>query len=157
MECPEFWQLLLLLCADLKDSDIPHQTKIWAQVIKAWKVYFNSLKQKLFICACCPVVNDRLMSGIGVSWQNQLHIWSLVQQEPAVVSLSDCSLDCMQQTYGCPGTWMCPYCVSQCHWPPWWCESCSGSACTFRSGQCNCHGELNACTSYVISFMGVPS
>ena len=47
VECREFRDLLLLLCGDLKDSDIPHRTKLREAIIKAWRVYFESLKADL--------------------------------------------------------------------------------------------------------------
>ncbi|KIM61339.1 hypothetical protein SCLCIDRAFT_122302 [Scleroderma citrinum Foug A] len=47
MECLEFWQLLLLLCNNLKDSDIPHCTKMRELVLQAWRDYFAALKANL--------------------------------------------------------------------------------------------------------------
>ncbi|KIK78351.1 hypothetical protein PAXRUDRAFT_164225, partial [Paxillus rubicundulus Ve08.2h10] len=39
--------LILLLCQDLRDSDIPRQTKMRKLIIKAWRQYFAVLKQDL--------------------------------------------------------------------------------------------------------------
>ncbi|KIK12366.1 hypothetical protein PISMIDRAFT_84344, partial [Pisolithus microcarpus 441] len=39
--------LLLLLKSDLKESDIPHHTKIKSSIIQAWKDYFIALKTEL--------------------------------------------------------------------------------------------------------------
>jgi hypothetical protein len=47
IECPEFRALLLLLRNDLKDSMIPHRTKLRELVIEAWRRYFNILKKDL--------------------------------------------------------------------------------------------------------------
>lgn len=49
MECPEFRALLLLLRSDLKDSEIPHRTKLRGLVIHYWKGYFVSLKEDLAV------------------------------------------------------------------------------------------------------------
>ncbi|KIK13495.1 hypothetical protein PISMIDRAFT_118780 [Pisolithus microcarpus 441] len=47
VKCEEFWHLLLLLKNDLKDSDIPHHTKIKSNILQAWKDYFTVLKTDL--------------------------------------------------------------------------------------------------------------
>ena len=47
--CPEFRELLLLLRSDLKDSDIPHQTKERALIIEAWKHHFMDLRAELAV------------------------------------------------------------------------------------------------------------
>jgi hypothetical protein len=47
VECREFRDLLLLLRDGLKESDIPHRTKIREAIIKAWQAYFQSLKADL--------------------------------------------------------------------------------------------------------------
>jgi len=44
MECHEFQDLLLLLCEDLQDKDIPHCMKVCKTVITAWKSWFTILK-----------------------------------------------------------------------------------------------------------------
>ncbi|KAG2045865.1 hypothetical protein BDR06DRAFT_1015234 [Suillus hirtellus] len=44
VECPEFCQLLCLLCQDIKDSDIPHSIKFWQIIINAWDEYFTAIK-----------------------------------------------------------------------------------------------------------------
>jgi hypothetical protein len=49
MECPEFRAILLLLRSDLKDSEIPHRTKLRGLVIHYWKGYFVSLKEDLAV------------------------------------------------------------------------------------------------------------
>ncbi|KIK14878.1 hypothetical protein PISMIDRAFT_16959 [Pisolithus microcarpus 441] len=51
IECKEFHRLVLLLRDDLKDSNIPHRTKIQSNIIQAWKDYFAILKIDLvWIC-----------------------------------------------------------------------------------------------------------
>ncbi|KAF8224399.1 hypothetical protein L208DRAFT_1311746, partial [Tricholoma matsutake] len=50
VECLEFRQLLSLLCEELQDKDIPHQTKMHESIIKAWDLYFKVLKQELAVC-----------------------------------------------------------------------------------------------------------
>jgi hypothetical protein len=47
VECSEFWCLLLFRHCDLRDSDIPHWSKIWDLVIALWSTYFNELKLNL--------------------------------------------------------------------------------------------------------------
>ena len=49
LNCPEFCKLLLLLCNDLKDSDIPHQMKGRALIIVAWKKHFMALHAELAV------------------------------------------------------------------------------------------------------------
>ena len=47
MECPEFRHLILLLCPDLKESDIPHRTKISDLILETWNEHFQVLKADL--------------------------------------------------------------------------------------------------------------
>ncbi|KAI6044304.1 hypothetical protein EDC04DRAFT_2890097 [Pisolithus marmoratus] len=47
IECPEFHHLILLLCQDLQDTDIPHHTKLCELILEAWRDYFRILKQDL--------------------------------------------------------------------------------------------------------------
>ncbi|KIK12635.1 hypothetical protein PISMIDRAFT_120519, partial [Pisolithus microcarpus 441] len=49
VECKEFRCLILLLRDDLKDSNIPHHTKIRSDIIQAWKDYFMILKIDLAV------------------------------------------------------------------------------------------------------------
>jgi hypothetical protein len=49
MECHEFWVLMLLLQNDLKDSMIPHCTKMHELIVNAWKRYFQTLKADLTV------------------------------------------------------------------------------------------------------------
>ena len=49
IEVPEFRKLLLLLREDLKNTDIPHRTKVREQIIRAWKLYFRELKDDLAV------------------------------------------------------------------------------------------------------------
>jgi hypothetical protein len=49
IECPEFRVLLRLLRSDLKDTMIPHRTKIRELIVEAWRRYFQQLKQKLSV------------------------------------------------------------------------------------------------------------
>ncbi len=51
VECPEFRQLLLLLCNDLQDSQIPHRTKLRELVLQAWSQYFQALRRDLAACS----------------------------------------------------------------------------------------------------------
>ena len=50
VECPEFRKLLLLLRSDLKDSDIPHRTKLRELLLQAWKGYFQILRSDFAAC-----------------------------------------------------------------------------------------------------------
>ncbi|KIM87796.1 hypothetical protein PILCRDRAFT_85650 [Piloderma croceum F 1598] len=47
IECPEFRALLLLLCSDLKETMVPHRTKLRELIIQAWRRYFQILKHNL--------------------------------------------------------------------------------------------------------------
>jgi hypothetical protein len=47
VECREFRDLLLLLRESLKETDIPHRTKLREEIIKAWKGWFQILKDDL--------------------------------------------------------------------------------------------------------------
>ena len=50
MECKEFRDLLLLLRSELKETMIPHRTKLRELVILRWKYYFQSLKLEISVC-----------------------------------------------------------------------------------------------------------
>ena len=49
IECREFGALLLLLRSDLKETMIPHHTKLRELIIEAWKHYFQALKGDLAV------------------------------------------------------------------------------------------------------------
>jgi hypothetical protein len=49
VECQEFRALLLLLWSDLKESMIPHRTKLRELIIEAWRRYFLVLKEDLMV------------------------------------------------------------------------------------------------------------
>ena len=53
LECREFRNLLLLLCEDLQDREIPHRTHIHEAIVVAWKDYFIKLKLELAVSATC--------------------------------------------------------------------------------------------------------
>jgi hypothetical protein len=55
MECREFRQLILLLRSDLKESMIPHRTKLRELIIQAWREYFQTLHAELVVCLPYPV------------------------------------------------------------------------------------------------------
>jgi hypothetical protein len=40
----------MLLCKDLKDSDIPHQTAIRTHIKEIWDEYLNGLEDDLKVC-----------------------------------------------------------------------------------------------------------
>ena len=48
VECPEFRQLLLLH-GNLKDSDIPHRTRLRELLLQAWKEYFQELRSNFAV------------------------------------------------------------------------------------------------------------
>ena len=50
IEGPEFRSLLLLLRQDLHDKDIPRRTKLRESVVRAWELWFKTLKQELSVC-----------------------------------------------------------------------------------------------------------
>ncbi|KAG5633992.1 hypothetical protein H0H81_004003 [Sphagnurus paluster] len=47
VECCKFCDLLLYMWDNLKDEDIPHQTKVTASIMKAFKKYFQNLIKEL--------------------------------------------------------------------------------------------------------------
>lgn len=49
MECPEFRRLLRLLRKDLRESDIPHWTKLRELIVETWYEYFDALKQDMAV------------------------------------------------------------------------------------------------------------
>ena len=49
IECPEFQELLRLLCEDLRDTNIPRCTKLQELIIETWKDYFKVLKDDLVV------------------------------------------------------------------------------------------------------------
>jgi len=50
VECPKFRKLLLFLQSDLRESFIPHQTKLCKLIIQAWRQHFQVLRHKLAVC-----------------------------------------------------------------------------------------------------------
>jgi hypothetical protein len=51
IECPEFWDLLLLLHQDLHDKDIPRCTKLRESIVQVWEQWFKTLSQELSVCS----------------------------------------------------------------------------------------------------------
>jgi len=49
IECPEFHYLLCLLHKDLRETDIPHRTKLCELILEVWKFYFQVVKQDLAV------------------------------------------------------------------------------------------------------------
>ena len=49
VECAEFRALLNLLRSDLKETMIPHRTKLHQLIIEAWKEHFQALKENLAV------------------------------------------------------------------------------------------------------------
>jgi hypothetical protein len=49
IECPEFRRLVCFLWRDIKDSDIPHRTKLRDLITQAWVEYFDVLKGDLAV------------------------------------------------------------------------------------------------------------
>jgi hypothetical protein len=50
VECPEFRALLLLLRSDMKQSVIPHRTKLRELIIHDWRRHYGELKDDLAVC-----------------------------------------------------------------------------------------------------------
>jgi hypothetical protein len=49
IECPEFWDLLLLLRSNLQDAMIPRWTKVRQIILEAWSKSFEQLKHDLSV------------------------------------------------------------------------------------------------------------
>jgi hypothetical protein len=49
IECVEFRALLMLLRSELKETMIPHRTKLRQLIVEAWKRYFHVLKGDLAV------------------------------------------------------------------------------------------------------------
>ncbi|KAG9310336.1 hypothetical protein JVU11DRAFT_9466 [Chiua virens] len=47
IECPEFRHLILFLCQDLHDTDIPRHMKLHELILEAWQKYFKVIKREL--------------------------------------------------------------------------------------------------------------
>jgi hypothetical protein len=54
IECREFRALLLLLRNDLKETMIPHRTKLRELIVEAWRRYFKVLKTDLEVLQALP-------------------------------------------------------------------------------------------------------
>lgn len=54
IECREFRALLLLLRNDLKETMIPHRTKLRELIVEAWRRYFKVLKMDLEVLQALP-------------------------------------------------------------------------------------------------------
>ena len=48
--CRELRVLLLLLRNDMKESMIPHRTKLRELIVEAWKRYFQTLTEDFTVC-----------------------------------------------------------------------------------------------------------
>lgn len=45
--------IFLMLRAELKDSDIPHRTKIRKRIIETWDEHLNTLQREMAVCCSC--------------------------------------------------------------------------------------------------------
>jgi hypothetical protein len=54
IECPEFWNLLLLLQSNLHNTMIPHRTKVHQLILEAWSNSFEFLKVDLKVSLSPP-------------------------------------------------------------------------------------------------------
>jgi len=50
IECPEFREMCMVLCATLEDAQIPHRDKVRESVISCWQQNFEELKLDLSVC-----------------------------------------------------------------------------------------------------------
>ena len=62
VECPEFRQLLLLLRPDLKETVIPHRSKLCKLVIDGWRRSFQELKRDLAVRPLLPLLTFLILS-----------------------------------------------------------------------------------------------
>lgn len=75
IECPEFQRLHLLLCSDLKDSDIPHCMKTRELILaKAWRDYFVVLKADLKVSSRSGSESDWLNDGLHSKLLVKFHL-----------------------------------------------------------------------------------
>ncbi len=51
VECHEFRELFHYLQPDLKESMVPHRTKLCGLVVNSWSQYFQALKSELTVGA----------------------------------------------------------------------------------------------------------
>lgn len=56
IECPQLWQIFLMLWEDLTDADIPHCTYIQKCIIETWEKYITTLKSKMEVSLFLPAM-----------------------------------------------------------------------------------------------------
>ena len=85
IECPEFRELLRLLCEDLHDTDIPRRTKLRELIIETWKDYFKVLKDDFVVSQflfkaldCNSSLTQNSMGQISLT----ADIWSDLNMRP---------------------------------------------------------------------------
>src|SRR5258708_4652146 len=69
VECHEFHELFHYLQPNLKESMVPHQTKLCGLVVNSWSQYFQALKSELAAGAPQPSQCFHLMFSYVSSWQ----------------------------------------------------------------------------------------
>jgi hypothetical protein len=65
IECREFRDLLLLLRESLRDTDIPHRTKIRTAIVEAWAAWFSVLKKRLAVSSQALFNNNMFQRAAG--------------------------------------------------------------------------------------------
>jgi len=95
IECPEFRKLLLFLRSNLRESLIPHRTKLHKLVIQAWRQHFKVLRHDLAVHL--PQHLSYLFSFFfdpGHYGADFLYIGYMVQSTLQIFSGSHCPLGC---------------------------------------------------------------
>lgn len=65
IESEQLRAIFLMLRAELKDSDIPHRTKIRKRVIEVWDEHLNTLERELGVCISASYLGLNLIYKSG--------------------------------------------------------------------------------------------
>lgn len=113
MDCPEFRLLLFLLRSDLKESAIPHRTKLRELVIESWREEFQVLKDDLAVLFLTPTIIYIFSAAyLECCRTDFLYNGYLVRPESSILYGNNRSLDCENQIYLFFTTEGCTYCIS---------------------------------------------
>jgi hypothetical protein len=97
IECREFRDLLLLLGNELKETMIPHRTKLRELIIVSWKRYFQTLRQDVVVLSVyqmfCLSLIPLIPLCLECCWPCVIHHGRVVRSQSSILLCHNGSLD----------------------------------------------------------------
>ena len=82
VECPEFWQLCMVLWESLSDADIPHCDKVSQAIINHWQKLFEDMRCDLSVSLNIFVSNSYKLILINSSLKGRSVLLQMFGEAP---------------------------------------------------------------------------